>query len=689
MSEALLLRGCMMQIIVVALMLSVAAGTLYSLPLSSVASISRYGYDEVLVRSHDFRIIDSMAKNVPKGSSGTIELVVTHLNQHCKNDLEKVRAYYVWITDNIVYDVATYRAIIKKSKQVKPQDAESVFKERLGVCAGYSALFRRMCSMSKIENCRVSGFADPFSTSQYVKLVTDSIGHAWNAVRVDDSWGLIDATWGAGHTAGNDEWEKAFDANWFMAQPEMFAMNHMPYSSLQTHLPIVVNAKQVGKLGDINSTKLTSLDTLLLQLPDLSETVFAYADASLVVMRSKDSLVSAYKEEIEEKIAKEKAETEAEIKELMSTMKSQSASNLDKFEEFFDKVCQEAFENFVGIARYNDSLRMSEDSLRRAYRDKKGGWRHMTSNERGFHGPYRYTTRTPDSTFLRRHDFQICVNGTPVLNANIDSVERFNMSVRERAAQNFVSPSDLIDAPETFSGISTADMKASRIRANLEEYITKLRRNLRQYTEQMYDQLSESLGKIDYTDRKLVIQSRVNENSNNMEVVLMYRGNRIYTALLKDVRATFPKPQENRPLYMVRSPQLDSFYAMRNYDAFLYNHQYDVALYKGASEVLYREAEYILKYELGYDLEDIDDNQQELIMDAELCESQHFCFLTPALIGVDDLIPKHRKAYAILKNVVEIYTKLDPEDEPAEMEAAEKWLDIVEDWLDDNDPTWD
>ena len=205
----------------------------------------------------------------------------------------------------------------------------------------------------------------------------------------------------------------------------------------------------------------------------------------------------------------------------------------------------------------------------------------------------------------------------------------------------------------------------------------------------MYDQLSESLGKIDYTDRKLVIQSRVNENSNNMEVVLMYRGNRIYTALLKDVRATFPKPQENRPLYMVRSPQLDSFYAMRNYDAFLYNHQYDVALYKGASEVLYREAEYILKYELGYDLEDIDDNQQELIMDAELCESQHFCFLTPALIGVDDLIPKHRKAYAILKNVVEIYTKLDPEDEPAEMEAAEKWLDIVEDWLDDNDPTWD
>jgi hypothetical protein len=228
------------------------------------------------------------------------------------------------------------------------------------------------------------------------------------------------------------------------------------------------------------------------------------------------------------------------------------------------------------------------------------------------------------------------------------------------------------------------------LRSSSNKYIAELQSELKRYTAEMTGKSAEYLGQITYPDRKLLIKSQINSVTKDIDVALLYRGHSVFSSSLDSAKKALPIPQaSSMPAYLVVSDSLDKFYGLKNYDAFKFNHEKDVVLYDSTPEVVYREAEYLLEYELGYDLDDIDDEQRKIKMDAKSCENQNYCFLTPAVIGVDDLIPKHRKAYAILKKVVDRYEILDPDDEPAEMEAAEEWLDIVEDWLDDNDPTWD
>ena len=70
-----------------------------------------------------------------KRFTSTDELVAA-LNEVAKDEWEKARAICAWICFNIVYDVPALF-----SSNFPPQDAETVFKGRIGVCAGYSMLF--------------------------------------------------------------------------------------------------------------------------------------------------------------------------------------------------------------------------------------------------------------------------------------------------------------------------------------------------------------------------------------------------------------------------------------------------------------------------------------------------------------------------------------------------------------------
>lgn len=68
-----------------------------------------------------------------------MEGLVTYLIGRAKNDLQKYRVLFRWISDNIAYDVEGLRAGGGVST------ADEALRRRVAVCGGYVDLYKRFC----------------------------------------------------------------------------------------------------------------------------------------------------------------------------------------------------------------------------------------------------------------------------------------------------------------------------------------------------------------------------------------------------------------------------------------------------------------------------------------------------------------------------------------------------------------
>ena len=92
------------------------------------------------IKSQNFAIIDSINK-LPESSIKSISNLVEFIEKNTNSELEKARAAYYWIANNIKYDVKKY--FKDKSSYYEP---EEVFEKKKALCAGYSNLFKYMCT---------------------------------------------------------------------------------------------------------------------------------------------------------------------------------------------------------------------------------------------------------------------------------------------------------------------------------------------------------------------------------------------------------------------------------------------------------------------------------------------------------------------------------------------------------------
>lgn len=103
----------------------------------------------------------------------------------CNSDLEKVKVIHDWIATNIAYDYENlYDANIAPSAE-----PAYVFQNKRGVCSGYARLARIMFGAVGIPCLNIIGIADNGIDN------SNDINHEWNAVWVEDKWGLMDITW--------------------------------------------------------------------------------------------------------------------------------------------------------------------------------------------------------------------------------------------------------------------------------------------------------------------------------------------------------------------------------------------------------------------------------------------------------------------------------------------------------------
>lgn len=211
---------------------------------------------------HDFTKADSIAKSITEED---IELtaLATQLTTDLSTEVDKARAIYMWIAGNIRYDCKKYHnpknptfsgtskeEIGEKIAIYRQKGILKTLKRKRGVCEDYSRLFNALCKEVGLESIRIVGNARDF-----YKPYRKGLGglHAWNAVKIDGNWYLIDATWGAGYT---DEAVKRFtrrlSAGYFMVKPEKLIQTHFPEDKNWQLLAKPLNQKAFSKQPMVN-----------------------------------------------------------------------------------------------------------------------------------------------------------------------------------------------------------------------------------------------------------------------------------------------------------------------------------------------------------------------------------------------------------------------------------------------------
>ncbi len=179
--------------------------------------------------------IDWNASSVATISPDSLALTLT---APCTTDLQKVRAIFGWITDNIAYRVKNnYKPdsdlddpiILDTSSSLQlfnEKEARRVLKRKVAVCEGYARLFKTLCDYAGIRSEIIFGFARG-GIGRISK--TFKTNHSWNAVFLDSSWHLLDATWASGYTDYSGyEFIKHYNDFYFLTPPRQFAQDHFP-----------------------------------------------------------------------------------------------------------------------------------------------------------------------------------------------------------------------------------------------------------------------------------------------------------------------------------------------------------------------------------------------------------------------------------------------------------------------------
>ncbi len=115
--------------------------------------------------------------------------VVKSVTDEGMNDYQIALALYDWVTyancyDNSVVDFTTEQAVVSPAFYLEG----ILYAEGYGyaVCDGISKTYSLLCNVAGVECVRVVGLAGEGSFG----------GHAWNKVKVDGQWYVVDATWG-------------------------------------------------------------------------------------------------------------------------------------------------------------------------------------------------------------------------------------------------------------------------------------------------------------------------------------------------------------------------------------------------------------------------------------------------------------------------------------------------------------
>ena len=172
--------------------------------------------------NYSYEKIDNYAINAPLSAEYSIKSLAAYLAKPGQNEREKARSIFRWIAENIDYNAEG----LSTGSGVNV-DSKDLLISRKSACDGYSDIFQSLASEAGLESARISGYGKGYGY-QPGKKFNESSNHAWNAVKINGSWYLIDCTWGAGYINDDKKYVRKFDDHYFMTSPSEFIFDHFP-----------------------------------------------------------------------------------------------------------------------------------------------------------------------------------------------------------------------------------------------------------------------------------------------------------------------------------------------------------------------------------------------------------------------------------------------------------------------------
>lgn len=159
--------------------------------------------------------------NMPASVESSIKSVARYIADQEKDPYLRIKALHDYVADRVAYDAKSFFA-----GEYPPQDAETTFRTRKSVCAGYANLLSALGDAINEKIVVVVGNARDESGDRL-----SGGGHAWNAARIKGNWYLIDATWDAGYVSREEGFTKAYKTDYLLVPPNVMIEDHFPDES--------------------------------------------------------------------------------------------------------------------------------------------------------------------------------------------------------------------------------------------------------------------------------------------------------------------------------------------------------------------------------------------------------------------------------------------------------------------------
>lgn len=195
-----------------------------------------FQFSTAQLNKKNFASIDWKVRHIDAKS---VDSLAFRLTSSYQSDIDKVRAIFSWMTQNISYNTN----VLSSSRRYHPikflpesvdtssvwksaneMTAERVLKRRFAVCDGYSKLFKTLCDYSGLQSEVITGYAKN-NTERSVRFRTN---HSWNAVMIDSMWYLLDVTWASGYVNYGEHFVQRTDETYFLTPPKDFITDHYP-----------------------------------------------------------------------------------------------------------------------------------------------------------------------------------------------------------------------------------------------------------------------------------------------------------------------------------------------------------------------------------------------------------------------------------------------------------------------------
>ena len=170
-------------------------------------------------------VVDKALKSLPERSKTTEEVMMERMKiartNYSLSDIEAAYMVYKWEYENLQYDC--YNLNHNRTKICYREDC--TYSTGVGVCDGFSRLFVSFCNATNVEAYRVVGYTKVYD---YVPgVIPNNSDHAYNAIKINGNYYLLDVTWGIGSCDGDDYVPKLRDS-YFCTKPEIFIRGHFP-----------------------------------------------------------------------------------------------------------------------------------------------------------------------------------------------------------------------------------------------------------------------------------------------------------------------------------------------------------------------------------------------------------------------------------------------------------------------------